>query len=117
MNNAIERLFDCFENSDIKDSQFIVLNENGNVIADFRLEKGISSTIIKCKILEWFSKPAYSLKNIKLRKKLLKGINLYLGTKFSEKDIEKIYYSIGNGKARDLTLAFIGCNYNLKILC
>ena len=58
---------------------------------------------VKCKLLEWFSRPAakgipYSQewRNKKFRKFMLDGINQFLGTKFSFDDMYIIYQYLGN---------------------
>ena len=78
---------------------------------------------VKCKVLEWLSRPAYKTEpyNIKRRNDefhsfILKGINDYLGTDFSEKDMEKIYTYLGNSCNHEKTLEFIKSGYDMSIL-
>lgn len=65
---------------------------------------------VKCKVLEWFSRPA--CKN----KYMLDGINRFLETDFSFEDMELIYQELGNGVNRNLTLKFIKSGYDLNVL-
>ena len=76
--------------------------EKGNVY--FTAKDCETETDIKCKLLEWCSRDAgkgepyrSEKKNIKFRQSIINGINLYLGTDFTIKDMYWIYYKLGNG--------------------
>lgn len=78
---------------------------------------------VKCKILEWFSRPAskgipYSQewRNKKFRKFMLDGINEFLGTEFTEQDMEVIYTYLGNAIKHELTIRFIESGYDMQLL-
>lgn len=77
---------------------------------------------VKCKVLEWFSRPAskgipYSQewRNKKFRQFMLKGINLFLNTKFSFKDMEIIYTYLGNACNHKRTLEFVRSGYDMEL--
>lgn len=78
---------------------------------------------IKCKVLEWFSRETFKTEPYRQRKKndefhsfMLKGINEFLGTDFTEKDMELIYTYLGNAVHHDLTIRFIESSYDMEIL-
>nr|DAV31445.1 MAG TPA: hypothetical protein [Caudoviricetes sp.] len=112
---------DCFPNS--------VINHNGEFIAHiksntyFILKDCNSKEDIKCKILEWLSRPAYKAEpystkrnNDKFHSFILAGVNDYLDTVFSEKDMDKIYTYLGNACNHKKTLKFIESGYDMSIL-
>mgnify|MGYP003289391851 CR=1 FL=1 len=89
----------------------------------FRLEDCKTEFDVKCKVLEWFSRGAYKtcpfdsdLKNERFHNFMLNGINDFLGTDFTEDDIETIYTYLGNRVNHPLTVAFISSNYNMALL-
>ncbi|MDY0210218.1 MAG: hypothetical protein RBQ91_02260 [Acholeplasma sp.] len=71
---------------------------------------------LNCKVLEWLSRPAFKEGNEKVHEWYLNGINKYLGTNFTNQDIEEIYCHLGNQINRPLTLKFIESNYNIEVL-
>lgn len=77
---------------------------------------------VKCKILEYFSRPAhktmYGSENTDnlIHQYILDCINQYLNTNFTEEDMNLIYTRLGNGIKRTLTLKFIESGYDLNIL-
>lgn len=112
---------DCFPRS--------VINHNGDFIAHivsntyFILSDCNDKEDVKCKVLEWLSRPAhktepYSTKrnNDEFHSFILAGVNDYLGTDFSEKDMEKIYTYLGNARNHKKTLKFIESGYDMSIL-
>lgn len=112
---------DCFPRS--------VINHNGEFIAHiksntyFILRDCNDKEDVKCKVLEWLSRPAYKTepygtkrKNDEFHSFILAGVNDYLGTDFSEKDMEKIYTYLGNACNHKKTLKFIESGYDMSIL-
>lgn len=117
----IQKLMNCFQNS--------VINQNGEFIANvkanqyFILHNCETELDIKCKVLEWFSRSAYKTcpfdsdrKNRELHKFMLNGINKFLGTEFTESDIDTIYTYLGNACHHSLTIEFIESGYDMSIL-
>lgn len=47
---------------------------------------------------------------------ILAGVNDYLDTDFSEKDMEKIYTYLGNACDHEKTLKFIESGYDMSVL-
>ena len=112
---------DCFPNS--------VINHNGEFIAHIRsntyfiLRDCESKEDVKCKVLEWLSGPAYKTEpynnkrsNDEFHNFILAGINEYLETDFSEKDMEKIYTYLGNACNHKTTVDFIKSGYDMSVL-
>ena len=117
----IKRLMNCFPRS--------FINQHGEFIAHqeaseyFILENCKSELDVKCKVLEWFSRGAYKTEPYRAKQKndefhvfMLKGINEFLGTKFTEKDMELIYTYLGNVADHELTIKFICSGYDLEVL-
>lgn len=117
----ILKLFSCFPNSTI--------NYNGEFIAEvktnqyFNLQSCSTEKDVQCKVLEWLSRSACKTepyrsekKNNELHKFMRDGINQFLGTDFSEEDMEKIYTHLGNAVNRMKTVAFIDSGYDMKVL-
>lgn len=71
---------------------------------------------LKLKVLEWLSRPAHKEGNDTVRKWYLDGINNFLGTNFTNEDIELIYCKLGNAINRELTKKFVESNYDMGVL-
>lgn len=78
------------------------------------LEDCKSEVDIKAKVLEWFSRPAHKTnpyyqewRNRKFHVFMLRGVNDFLGTDFTEKDVAVIYQRLGNRVNHSLTMQFI----------
>lgn len=89
----------------------------------FRLEDCECELDVKCKVLEWFSRGAYKTirfyrwkENEAYHEFMLNGINQYLGTNFSHKDMEIIYTYLGNRCNHQKTIEFIESGYDMSIL-
>lgn len=89
----------------------------------FRLEDCECEFDVKCKVLEWLSRGAYKTcpfnsnrKNERFHNFMLNGINNFLGTDFTESDIEEIYTYLGNRCNHEKTVRFIESNYDMSIL-
>ena len=89
----------------------------------FRLEDCENEFDVKCKVLEWLSRGAYktcpfnsNIKNEKFHNFMLNGINDFLGTDFTESDIEQIYTYLGNCCNHEKTVKFINSGYDMSIL-
>lgn len=89
----------------------------------FRLEDCETEFDVQCKVLEWLSRGAHktcpftsNLKNERFHNFMLNGINDFLGTDFTEEDIELIYDRLGNRVNHALTVAFIDSGYDMSVL-
>ena len=96
------------------------LNKSGEFIAHkhsnqyFCFQNCETEADVQGKVLEWLSRAAFKaqpyvseLSNERLHRQMLDGINAFLGTDFSEEDIEIIYQELGNAIDHNLTLRFI----------
>lgn len=89
----------------------------------FRLEDCENEFDVKCKVLEWLSRGAYktcpfnsNIKNERFHNFMLNGINDFLGTDFTESDIEEIYTYLGNRCNHEKTFKFINSGYDMSVL-
>lgn len=89
----------------------------------FLLEDCKTEFDVKCKVLEWLSRGAYktcpfnsNVKNERFHNFMLNGINDFLGTDFTESDIETIYTYLGNRCNHEKTVRFIESGYDMTIL-
>jgi len=106
------------------------LLQNGEVVVHikgnqyFNLETCESHQEVEYKVLEWFSRGAYKTDPYGPRKDLTRrfheymrnGINHYLGTDFSESDMELIYTYLGNSCNRALTTQFVESGFDIGVL-
>lgn len=105
------------------------LNGQGEFIAHkkaneyFKLVDCETEFDVKCKVLEWLSRPAYkstpfhrALDNTALHIFMLNGINNFLGTSFSVEDMEKIYTYIGGRVNHQKTIRFVESGYDMSVL-
>lgn len=114
------RLMHCFPNS--------IINSQGEFIAHieanqyFRLTDCSTEMDVQCKVLEWLSRGAYKTAPFGERKNkvfhafMLNGINQFLGTSFTEEDMEQIYTRLGNRCNHGLTVRFVESGYDMSLL-
>ena len=88
----------------------------------FRLEDCENEFDVKCKVLEWLSRGAHktcpfnsNIKNERFHNFMLNGINDFLGTDFTEDDIEIIYTYLGNRCNHERTVKFVNSGYDMSI--
>lgn len=117
----IQRLMSCFPRSYINQHGEFITHEIANEY--FILKNCENELDVKCKVIEWFSRGAYKAepygtrkKNNEFHKFMLDGINKFLGTKFTENDMELIYTYLGNAVDHELTIKFICSGYDLEVL-
>lgn len=121
MREARQALLEAFPNSFINESNEFIAHERTNTY--FRLSDCEYPQDIECKVLEWLSRAAsksipYSQewRNRKFRSFMLKGINAFLDTSFSEDSMLQIYTHLGNAINHDKTIQFIESDYDFSIL-
>lgn len=117
----VAKLMHAFPRSFINYQGEIILHEYSNTY--FILKNCDNELDVKCKVLEWCSRAAYKMcpyrtevRNVKFHDFMLKGINQYLETNFTEEDMELIYTYLGNACNHKLTISFIESGYNLDLL-
>lgn len=126
-----QHLKNCFPNSFINEcNEFICLYTADKVLVNsyFRLDNVSNELELKCKVLEYLSRPAFKgftyvgqpfrdrENGEEIYKYHLQGINQFLGTHFTTDDIETIYAELGNGINRELCIEFIEKGYDINIL-
>lgn len=112
-----KKLMNCFPNSFINSSGEFIAHHTGEY---FNFENCETLLDVQCKVIEWFSRAAYksepynsSHKNKKLHSFMLDGINKFLGTEFTENDMETIYTYLGNAIKHSKTIEFIESGYDM----
>ena len=116
-----QNLMKCFDRS--------FINSNGEFIAHVRTNQYIvlanceTELDVKCKVIEWFSRPAYNTEPYRTKRKndefhrfMLNGINEFLGTAFTEEDMDVIYTYLGNACRHKRTIRFIENGYDVSAL-
>ena len=71
---------------------------------------------LNAKILEWLSREASKSISRASQKYHMNGINTFLGTDFSQDDMEQIYTYLGNAVNHQKTLRFIRSGYDMAVL-
>ena len=120
---VLNDLFGAFPDAIMNRNLEFVADPHRRVNSYFRLDDCETRTDAQCKVLEYLSREAYKSQhfNVGWRNELVhdyhrNGINVFLGTKFTKKDMEIIYTYLGNGINRKKTLAFIYSGFNLNVL-
>lgn len=121
INQEILKLMRCFPRSFMNQNGEIIFHERSNTY--FKIADCKNELDIKCKILEWLSRPAHKEtpynrndKNLEFQSFILNGVNLYLKTDFTKNDMELIYIELGNRVNHELTIKFVESNYDLTLL-
>ena len=116
-----KKLATAFPKSFINASLEFIAHEEANEY--FRLEDCENEFDVKCKVLEWLSRGAFktcpfqsNLKNERLHNFMLNGINDFLGTDFTEEEIEIVYQELGNRVRHSLTEEFVNSGYDMTVL-
>ena len=71
---------------------------------------------LKCKVVEWLSRPACKGVSSYWQKRVRSIFNDYLGTDFNRDEMERIYAYLGNATKRESTINFIESGYDLDTL-
>ncbi len=115
------KLLNAFPQSFINHLGEFIAHRKSNIY--FNLANCVDDLEIKCKVLEWLSRSACKTQVYRQHKKndefhefMLRGINTFLGTDFSKKDIALIYQELGNQVNRPLTVKFVESGYNMELL-
>lgn len=111
----------AFPQSYINTALEFIAHERANEY--FRLEDCETELDVKCKVLEWLSRGAHKTcpfnsnrANERFHNFMLNGINDFLGTDFTEEDIELIYDRLGNRVNHALTVEFVNSGYDMAML-
>lgn len=121
MIDEIFKVMKCFHDSSINSFGELTISEKGNVF--FTATDCKTKEDVICKLLEWCSRPmakgqpyASEKRNSEWRDSLIYGLNLYLGTSFTQDDMYWIYDKLGNRVNHELTLKFIDSKYDLSLV-
>ena len=121
MAETMQLLLSSFPNSFISDKYEFIADSFSNQY--FLLRDCKYPEDIECKVLEWLSRAAskgqpYKLewKNKEYRNRMLRGINNFLETNFSEDEMREIYSYLGNACNHKKTLEFIRSKYDMNLL-
>lgn len=71
---------------------------------------------LKCKVVEWLSRPSCKGVSNYWQKRVRAIFNDYLGTDFNRDEMERIYAYLGNAIKHDETVKFIESGFDLTIL-
>ncbi len=115
------KLIDAFPDSFINDNDEFIAHEYSNQY--ICLGNCETELDIKCKVLEWFSRPAHKTapyhqewRNKRFNEFMLAGVNKFLGTNFTEQEISDIYDELGNAINHKLTVNFVNSGYDFNVL-
>ena len=115
------QLAKCFPRSFVNGCGEFIAHAKANQY--FNLANCETELDVKCKVLEWFSRGAYKSEpfdsdrqNQKLHEFMLSGINKFLGTQFTEDDMETIYTYLGNCCNHSLTVEFVNSGYDMAVI-
>ena len=121
MTDEIFNVMKCFPNSFINSNAEVILSAKGNVYFDSKV--CYDKKDVACMLLEWCSRSiakgvAYSStkRNREWQEDLLNGLNRYLGTQFSLKDVYYIYQELGNGVDHDHTIEFVNSDFDFDVI-
>lgn len=115
------RLMRAFPQSFINYEGEVILHRYANEY--FILRDCETELDVKCKVLEWCSRGAYKTepyrskaKNTEFHEFMLDGINEFLGTNFTEDDMEIIYTYLGNACNHQRTIEFVNSGFDMTVL-
>lgn len=118
--SLVQRLMASFPNSGINQSGEFIAHYEANEY--FMLKDCEAEIDVQCKVLEWLSRAAFKTapfdkqKNERFHSFMLDGVNRFLGTAFTQDDMEQIYTCLGNRCNHEKTVRFIRSGYDMAVL-
>lgn len=119
--NELKKLLGLFPRSYINQNLEVILIPKTNTY--FSLEGVGSRRDVIAKLFMWCSRtivkgqPFRNKKsNDMYREATKRALNYYLGTLFSDEDINLIYQKLGNGINKKLTYSFIDSDFDMEVL-
>lgn len=82
----------------------------------FGLNNVKTSLDLKCKVVEWLSRPSCKGVSNYWQKRVRSIFNEYLGTDFNRKEMERIYAYLGNALKPRETVKFVLSEFDLDML-
>lgn len=121
MKEAREKLLECFPGSFINEVDEFIAHPRTNqyfILRDCKTVEAVEAKVLECLSRAAFKSQPYSQewRNRRLHEFMLDGINAFLDTDFSYKDMELIYTYMGSGIRHGLTLVFIDHDMSMKWL-
>ena len=117
----VDSLLECFPTSFVNVHEEFIAYPRTNLY--FILGSCETLLDVKCKVLEWFSRDCFKTqpfrsnwRNEEYHKLILDRVNDFLGTDFTEEDMEIIYSELGNAIRHELTIKFVESDYDLRLL-
>lgn len=99
---------------------FINQNNELIVVPSWNIYFGLNSVKtpldLKCKVVDWLSRPACKGVSNYWQKRVRAIFNDYLGTDFNRDEMERIYMYLGNALKPELTIKFIESGFDLEVL-
>ena len=121
MEETVLHLMKCFKGSFINENLDLILYPRTNLY--ICLNGAEAKDDIICKLLEWCSRDCFKSKywesnkrNNQYHNEILSGLNKFMRTNFTEKDMELIYQELGNSINHELTKKFVKSGYDFKVL-
>lgn len=71
---------------------------------------------LKCKVVEWLSRPACKGVSSYWQKRVRAIFNDYLGTDFNRDEMERIYMYLGSAIKHSLTIKFVESGFDLEVM-
>ena len=119
--NELKNLLGLFPKSYINQNLEVILIPKTNTY--FSLEGVNSRRDIIAKLFMWCSRTIVKgqpfrnkKRNDMYREATKRALNYYLGTLFSDEDINLIYQRLGNGINQELTYSFIDSDFDMEVL-
>lgn len=90
------------------------------VVPDWNIYFGLSNVEtpldLKCKVVEWLSRPSCKGVSDYWQKRVRAIVNGYLGTDFDQNEMERIYTYLGNAIDHEKTIRFVESGFDLTSL-
>lgn len=109
-----KRLHAAFPSLFVNHNFELIINPKRNTY--FALSGVETERELTAKILEWCSREACKSVYTWSQKYHLGGINRFLGTGFSQEDMDRIYTYLGNACNHEKTLRFIDSGFDMAVL-
>lgn len=112
--NEVKELMMNLESSFINGEMELILIPKSNTY--FLLEGIETKSEIIARLFMWASRDIAKHHHKTYREINRMNLNNYLGTKFSQEDMELIYRELGNGINKELTYQFIDSGFDMEVL-